>query len=75
MIPELLEQALAIIGEQADTMGYNIDVVVPARFNQVQWDGFATIFQGQKTPADIAAELQAAMEEAKAAGEVVNLTE
>lgn len=75
VIPELLEQALAIIREQADTMGYNIDVVVPARFNQVQWDGFAAIFQGQKTPADIAAELQAAMEEAKVAGEVVNLTE
>jgi len=50
-------------------------VVVPANFNQVQWDGFAAIFQGIKTPAEVAAELQAAMEEAKAAGEVINLTE
>ena len=74
-LPDLLKLALTIIGEQADSMGYNIDVVVPANFNQVQWDGFAAIFQGVKTPAEIAAELQAAMEEAKAAGDVINLTE
>ncbi len=74
-LPALLVLALEIIGTQAESMGYNIDVVVPANFNQVQWDGFAAIFQGQKDPADIAAELQAAMEEAMAAGDVVNLTE
>lgn len=74
-LPDLLKLALTIIGEQAESMGYNIDVVVPASFNQVQWDGFAAIFQGVKTPAEIAAELQAAMEEAKAAGEVIDLTE
>jgi len=74
-LPDLLVLALDILGEQAESMGYNIDVVVPANFNQVQWDGFAAIFQGIKTPAEVAAELQAAMEEAKAAGEVINLTE
>ena len=74
-LPDLLVLALDIIGEQAASMGYNIDVVVPANFNQVQWDGFAAIFQGIKTPAEVAAELQAAMEEAMAAGEVINLTE
>ncbi len=74
-LPDLLALALDIIGEQAESMGYNIDVVVPASFNQVQWDGFAAIFQGIKTPAEVATALQAAMEEAKAAGEVINLTE
>ncbi len=74
-LPDLLVLALDIIGEQAESMGYNIDVVVPANFNQVQWDGFAAIFQGIKTPAEVAAELQAAMVEAMAAGEVINLTE
>ena len=74
-LPELLSLTLTILGEQAESMGYNIDVVVPANFNQVQWDGFAAIFQGVKSPAEIATELQAAMEEAKEAGEVINLTE
>ncbi len=74
VIPALLAQALTIIEEQADTMGYNIDVVVPANFNQVQWDGFAAVIEGVKTPAEVAAELEAAMQEAVAAGEVIDLT-
>lgn len=74
-LPALLVLALDIIGSQAESMGYNIDVVVPAGFNQVQWDSFAAIFQGVKTPAEVATELQVAMDEAIAAGEVVNLTE
>ena len=74
-LPGLLVMALDVLDSQAESMGYNIDVVVPAGFNQVQWDGFAAIFQGIKTPEEVAAELQAAMDEAIAAGEVVNLTE
>ena len=74
-LPGLLVMALDVLDSQAESMGYNIDVVVPANFNQVQWDGFAAIFQGVKTPEEVAAELQAAMDEAIAAGEVVNLTE
>ena len=74
-LPDLLKLALDILGTQAETMGYNIDVVVPANFNQVQWDSFAAIFEGIKTPAEVATELQAAMEEAVAAGDVVNLLE
>ena len=74
-LPGLLVMALDVLDAQAESMGYNIDVVVPATFNQVQWDGFAAIFQGVKTPEEVAAELQAAMDEAIAAGEVVNLTE
>ena len=74
-LPGLLVMALDVLDSQAESMGYNIDVVVPAGFNQVQWDGFAAIFQGVKTPEEVAAELQAAMDEAIAAGEVVNLTE
>lgn len=74
-LPQLLTMSLEVLATQAETMGYNIDVVVPAGFNQVQWDGFAAIFEGVKSPAEIATELQAAMEEAKAAGEVLDLTE
>lgn len=74
VIPELLALALDILGQQAETMGYNIDVVVPANFNQVQWDGFAAVIEGVKTPAEVAAELEAAMQEAVAAGEAMDLT-
>ncbi len=74
VIPDLLALALDIIGGQAETMGYNIDVVVPANFNQVQWDGFSAVIEGVKTPAEVASELEAAMQEAVAAGEVIDLT-
>ena len=73
-IPELLSFALGIIAEQADSMGYNIDVVTPDNFNKVMWDGFAGVLAGSKTPEQQAADLEAAMQEAVEKGNVVDIT-
>ncbi len=73
-IPELLAFALNIIAEQAGSMGYNIDVVTPANFNQMMWDGFAGVLAGAKTPEQQAADLEATMREAVEKGEVMDIT-
>jgi len=73
-ITELLSFALDIIAKQADSMGYNIDVVAPDNFNQVMWDGFAGVLAGAKTPEQQAADLEAAMQEAVAKGNAVDIT-
>ena len=46
----------------------------PPTSTQVQWDGLAAVIEGVKTPAEVAAELEAAMQEAVAAGEAMDLT-
>jgi raffinose/stachyose/melibiose transport system substrate-binding protein len=74
-IPELLSFALDIIAKQADSMGYNIDVVTPDNFNKVMWDGFAGVLAGSKTPEQQAADLEAAMKEAAEKGNVIDITE
>lgn len=43
-------------------MGYNIDVLTPSNFNTVMSDGFQAVLLGRKTPAEQAADLQAAIE-------------
>jgi raffinose/stachyose/melibiose transport system substrate-binding protein len=73
-VPPLLTFALDIIAEQAGGMGYNIDVVTPDNFNKVMWDGFAAVLAGAKTPEQQAADLEAAMQEAVANGEVLDIT-
>lgn len=73
-IPELLAFALGIIAEQADSMGYNIDVVTPDNFNKVMWDGFAAVLAGSKTPEQQAVDLEAAMQEAITKGNVIDIT-
>ena len=65
---------LGIISEQADSMGYNIDVVTPDNFNKVMWDGFAAVLAGSKTPEQQAADLEAAMQEAVEKGNAVDIT-
>lgn len=45
-------------------LGYNIDVLVPAAFNEVMLSGFQAILAGDKTPEQQAADMQAAWEEA-----------
>jgi raffinose/stachyose/melibiose transport system substrate-binding protein len=74
-LPELKEFALDIIASQADSMGYNIDVLTPDNFNKVMWDGFAAVLAGIRTPEEQAAALEAAMQEAIAAGNVIDITE
>lgn len=56
-------------------MGYNIDVLTPDNFNKVMWDGFSAVLAGSKTPEQQAADLEAAMQEAIAKGNVIDITE
>ena len=44
-------------------MGYNIDVLAPARFNEMMTNGFQAIIAGDKTAEEQAADLQAAWEQ------------
>jgi len=74
-IRELQAFALGIIAEKADSMGYNIDVLTADNFNQTMWDGFAAILAGTRTPEEMATLLEAAMQEAIAAGNVLDITE
>jgi len=50
----------------AKELGFNIDVATPAQFNTMMKSGFQAVLLGQKTPAQQAADLQAAMEAARA---------
>jgi raffinose/stachyose/melibiose transport system substrate-binding protein len=43
-------------------LGYNIDVLVPAEFNEVMQSGFQAVLNGDKTAEEQAADLQAAWE-------------
>jgi len=45
----------------SDTMGLNIDVLTPEAFNTVMQDGFQAVLAGDRTPAEEATALQAAM--------------
>ena len=49
-------------------LGYNIDVLVPAAFNEVMQSGFQAVLNGDKTPAEQAADMQAAWEASIAEG-------
>jgi raffinose/stachyose/melibiose transport system substrate-binding protein len=55
------------------TFGYNIDVLTPMNFNTVMSQGFQEVLDGKKTPEEVAKELQAAMEEAKQKGMVMEV--
>lgn len=76
-ISPLFEEILADLqqlseGEAAD-FGYNIDVLTPAVFNDVMFTGFQQVMSGSRTPEEQAQALQAAWEEAKAAGETLEV--
>jgi len=74
-IPELLKTAITTLQEEQDSMGYNIDVLTPQNFNALMYDGLQQVIGGTKSPEQLADELQQAMEEAKAAGDVSDITE
>ena len=73
-LPELQAFAFAIVEEYADSMGYNIDVLTPANYNKVMWDGFAAVLAGTKTAEEQMLDLEAAMQEAIEAGDVLDIT-
>jgi raffinose/stachyose/melibiose transport system substrate-binding protein len=62
---------LSAAGEGEEAFGYNLDVLTPASFNEVMYRGFQEVLGGDRTPEQQAAKLQAAWQEAKKAGEVL----
>lgn len=74
-ISELLAFALQQLQQNADTMGFNIDVLTPDNFNTMMFDGFQEVLNGTKSAEQQADDLEAAMQEAKAAGKVMDITE
>ena len=68
-VSPLLRSVLEVLNQAASDeiqLGYNIDVLAPAEFNDVMLNGFQAILAGDKTPEQQAADLQAAWEEAMA---------
>jgi raffinose/stachyose/melibiose transport system substrate-binding protein len=57
--------------DDSDAFGYNIDVLTPQNFNQVMSQGFQDVLSGKRSPQEQADALQAAWEEAKAAGDIL----
>lgn len=72
-ISELLSFVLQQLQQNANTMSYNIDVLTPDNFNTAMFDGFQEVIGGTRTPADQAAAMEKAMQEAKAAGKVMDI--
>jgi raffinose/stachyose/melibiose transport system substrate-binding protein len=71
-VSELFTQVLEDLSEspQAESFGYNIDVLAPQNLNEVMFGGFQEVLSGLRTPKVQAATLQEAWEKAKSAGEV-----
>jgi raffinose/stachyose/melibiose transport system substrate-binding protein len=68
-VSPLLRSVLEVLDQAASgeiQLGYNIDVLAPAEFNDVMQSGFQSILAGDKTPEQQAADLQAAWEAAQA---------
>jgi raffinose/stachyose/melibiose transport system substrate-binding protein len=57
--------------EEPDAFGYNVDVLAPAGFNDVMFNGFQDMLAGSRTAEEQAAALQEAWDEAEAAGETL----
>ncbi len=55
----------------ADSFGYNIDVLTPARFNTVMAEGFQQVMNGRRTAQQQADALDKAYQDAKKAGETL----
>jgi len=72
-VAPLFKMGLDVMAEAAQGagLGYNIDVLTPANFNDVMYSGFQAVIARDKTPEELAAEMQAAWEEAITAGEVM----
>jgi raffinose/stachyose/melibiose transport system substrate-binding protein len=64
-VSPLFAQVLEDIGDLADggDVGYNIDVLATDTFNEAMYDGMRAILTDQATPAQVAADLQAAAQQ------------
>jgi raffinose/stachyose/melibiose transport system substrate-binding protein len=71
---DLMKFTLEAILRDIDKAGYNIDVLTPENFNNVMFDGFQEVLAGSRSAQEQADALQAAMEEAKKDGKVMDIT-
>ncbi len=73
-LSDLMKFCLDALQGGGENMSYNIDVLTPDNFNTAMGDGFQEVLAGSKTAKQQADDLEKAMEEAKAAGKVMDIT-
>jgi raffinose/stachyose/melibiose transport system substrate-binding protein len=71
-VPELFKEVLEDLSTtpEAQSFGYNIDVLAPQSFNQVMFTGFQEVLNGTRSPVEQAAALQDAWARAKKQGKI-----
>jgi raffinose/stachyose/melibiose transport system substrate-binding protein len=71
-VPELFKNVLEDLSAspEAQSFGYNIDVLAPQNFNEVMFSGFQEVINGTRSPAEQAAALQDAWAKAKKQGKI-----
>src|ERR671914_481608 len=71
-VPELFKKVLEDLSTtpEAQSFGYNIDVLAPQSFNEVMFNGFQEVLNGTRTPVEQAAALQNAWARAKKQGKI-----
>jgi raffinose/stachyose/melibiose transport system substrate-binding protein len=71
-VPELFKEVLEDLSAspEAQSFGYNIDVLVPQSFNEVMFSGFQEVLNGTRSPGEQAAALQDAWATAKQQGKI-----
>jgi raffinose/stachyose/melibiose transport system substrate-binding protein len=74
LIPDLFRFVIINLQENAELMGYNIDVLTPDNFNTMMFDGFQEVLAGTKTAQQQADDLENAMAEAREAGAIMDIT-
>jgi raffinose/stachyose/melibiose transport system substrate-binding protein len=74
-ISDLLKFTIGALNEYGDQMGYNVDVLTPDDFNTMMFDGFQEVIGGVKSAQQQADDLEDAMQKAKEAGKVMDITD
>jgi raffinose/stachyose/melibiose transport system substrate-binding protein len=71
-VPELFREVLEDLSAspEAQSFGYNIDVLAPQSFNQVMFNGFQEVLDGTRSPVEQTAALQDAWATAKKQGKI-----
>jgi raffinose/stachyose/melibiose transport system substrate-binding protein len=71
-VPELFKEVLEDFSAapEAQSFGYNIDVLAPQNFNEVMFSGFQEVLDGTRSPAEQSLALQDAWAEAKKQGKI-----
>src|SRR5919106_1140437 len=71
-VPELFREVLEDLSAspEAQSFGYNIDVLAPQNFNELMFTGFEEVLEGTRSPAEQSAALQNAWATAKTQGKI-----